>query len=199
VGEFDALKNEITQYLTHDQVMMVEKAYVFAKEAHGAQKRYTGEPYITHPIAVAFILAQMRMDQQTLMAALLHDVIEDTPVKAPEMIEHFGQEVTSLVEGVTKLKQIHFENYAQAQAENFRKMVMAMTGDIRVILVKLADRLHNMRTLYGLPIEKRRRVSLETLEIFAPTNPRSIKESTYSISIIIRPRQTLLQHLQKNV
>ncbi|HTM63606.1 MAG TPA: RelA/SpoT family protein [Gammaproteobacteria bacterium] len=168
MGEFDALKNEITQYLTHDQVMMVEKAYVFAKEAHGAQKRYTGEPYITHPIAVAFILAQMRMDQQTLMAALLHDVIEDTPVKAPEMIEHFGQEVTSLVEGVTKLKQIHFENYAQAQAENFRKMVMAMTGDIRVILVKLADRLHNMRTLYGLPIEKRRRVSLETLEIFAP-------------------------------
>ena len=165
---FEILKNEITQYLTHDQVMAVEKAYLFAKEAHGSQKRYTGEPYITHPVAVAHILAQMRMDPQTLMAALLHDVIEDTPVNAPEMVEHFGQEVTSLVEGVTKLKQIHFENYAQAQAENFRKMVMAMTGDIRVILVKLADRLHNMRTLYGLPPAKRRRVALETLEIFAP-------------------------------
>ena len=168
MGEFEILKNEINQYLTHDQVMTVEKAYVFAKNAHGSQKRYTGEAYITHPVAVAFILAHMRMDPQTLIAALLHDVIEDTPVKAPEMIENFGQEVTSLVEGVTKLKQIHFENYAQAQAENFRKMVMAMTGDIRVILVKLADRLHNMRTLFGLPPEKRRRVALETLEIFAP-------------------------------
>lgn len=168
MAEFEILKNEINQYLTSEQTALVEKAYIFAKKAHGTQKRYTGEPYITHPVAVAHILAQMRMDQQTLMAALLHDVIEDTPVKAPEMIEEFGQEVTSLVEGVTKLKQIHFENYAQAQAENFRKMVMAMTGDIRVILVKLADRLHNMRTLYGLPQNKRRRVSLETLEIFAP-------------------------------
>lgn len=165
---FDPLKNEVNQYFTPDQVMAVEKAYLFAKKAHGTQMRFTGEPYITHPVAVAHILAAMRMDPQTIMAALLHDVIEDTPVKAPEMIEHFGQEVTGLVEGVTKLKQIHFENYAQAQAENFRKMVMAMTGDIRVILVKLADRLHNMRTLRGLPLQKRRRVALETLEIFAP-------------------------------
>ncbi len=168
MGEFEVLKEVISQYLGQDEVMAVEKAYIFAKESHGAQKRNTGEPYITHPIAVATILAQMRMDPETLMAALLHDVIEDTPVRAPEMVEKFGQEVTSLVEGVTKLKQIHFENYAQAQAENFRKMVMAMTGDIRVILVKLADRLHNMRTLRGLPPQKRRRVSLETLEIFAP-------------------------------
>jgi guanosine-3',5'-bis(diphosphate) 3'-pyrophosphohydrolase len=168
MGEFEILKEEISQYLGQDEVMAVEKAYLFAKEAHGEQKRYTGEPYITHPVAVANILAQMRMDPETLMAALLHDVIEDTPVDAAEMVETFGEEVTGLVEGVTKLKQIHFENYAQAQAENFRKMVMAMTGDIRVILVKLADRLHNMRTLYGLPANKRRRVSLETLEIFAP-------------------------------
>lgn len=168
MDEFEILKKEIIQYLSHDEVAAVENAYLFAKHAHGSQKRYTGEPYITHPIAVAHILAQMRMDPETLMAALLHDVIEDTPVKAPEIAEQFGQEVTGLVEGVTKLKQIHFENYAQAQAENFRKMVMAMTGDIRVILVKLADRLHNMRTLYGLPPDKRRRVSLETLEIFAP-------------------------------
>lgn len=168
MGEFDVLKEEISQYLAQDEVKEIERAYLFAKKAHGEQKRNTGEPYITHPIAVANILAQMRMDPPTLIAALLHDVIEDTPVKAPELSAEFGQEVTRLVEGVTKLKQIHFENYAQAQAENFRKMVMAMTGDIRVILVKLADRLHNMRTLYGLPAAKRRRVALETLEILAP-------------------------------
>lgn len=166
--EFDTLRDEINQYLTHDHVVEIEKAYLFAKEAHSSQLRYTGEPYITHPIAVAEILAQMRMDPPTIMAAILHDVVEDTPVIQAEIIEKFGQEVADLVDGVTKLTQIHFENYAQAQAENFRKMVMAMASDIRVILVKLADRLHNMRTLHGLPPEKRRRISLETLEIFAP-------------------------------
>lgn len=166
--EFEALRDEINQYLSHDQIAEIEKAYLFAKEAHGKQSRYTGEPYITHPIAVAYILAQMRMDPSTIMAAILHDVVEDTPVKESDILEHFGKEVADLVDGVTKLTQIHFENYAQAQAENFRKMVMAMVSDIRVILVKLADRLHNMRTLYGLPPDKRRRISLETLEIFAP-------------------------------
>lgn len=168
VGEFSVLRDEINQYLSHEQVSSVEKAYLFAKAAHGTQTRYTGEPYITHPIAVAQILAQMRMDPPTIMAAILHDVVEDTPVTGAEIIEHFGQEVADLVDGVTKLTQIHFENYAQAQAENFRKMVMAMTSDIRVILVKLSDRLHNMRTLSGLPPDKRRRIALETLEIFAP-------------------------------
>ena len=168
MGEFDALRDEINQYLSHEQVNEIQRAYVFAKEAHGTQCRYTGEPYITHPSAVAQILAQMRMDPATIMAALLHDVVEDTPVKQAEIVEKFGHEVGDLVDGVTKLTQIHFENYAQAQAENFRKMVMAMASDIRVILVKLADRMHNMRTLHALPIEKRRRISLETLEIFAP-------------------------------
>jgi RelA/SpoT family (p)ppGpp synthetase len=119
-------------------------------------------------LAVAQILAEMRMDPQTIMAAILHDVVEDTPIKQTEIVEKFGKEVADLVDGVTKLTQIHFENYAQAQAENFRKMVMAMVSDIRVILVKLCDRLHNMRTLSGLPPEKRRRKALETLEIFAP-------------------------------
>lgn len=165
---FKALRDEINQYLSHEQVEEVERAYLFAKDAHGAQIRYTGDAYITHPVAVAMILAEMRMDAQTIMAAILHDVVEDTPIKQPEIIEKFGPEVAELVDGVTKLTQIHFENYAQAQAENFRKMIMAMASDIRVILVKLADRLHNMRTLYGLPLEKRRRISLETLEIFAP-------------------------------
>lgn len=166
--EFESLRDEVNQYLSHDQVAEIEKAYLFAKKAHGSQARYTGEPYITHPLTVAQILAQMRMDPQTIMAAILHDVVEDTPVKQSELAEQFGSEVAELVDGVTKLTQIHFENYAQAQAENFRKMVMAMASDIRVILVKLADRLHNMRTLSGLPPNKRRRISLETLEIFAP-------------------------------
>ena len=168
VHEFEVLRDEISQYLSHEQVVEIEKAYRFAKEAHGSQARCTGEPYITHPIAVAQILAQMRMDPITLMAAILHDVVEDTTVSQSEIIEKFGNEVADLVDGVTKLTQMHFENYAQAQAENFRKMVMAMASDIRVILVKLADRLHNMRTLYALSPEKRQRISVETLEIFAP-------------------------------
>jgi guanosine-3',5'-bis(diphosphate) 3'-pyrophosphohydrolase len=168
VSDFELLHDEINQYLSHDQVASIEHAYHFAKEAHGSQSRYTGEPYITHPLAVAHILAEMRMDAATIMAALLHDVVEDTTVQQTEILEKFGKEVADLVDGVTKLTQIHFENYAQAQAENFRKMVMAMASDIRVILVKLADRLHNMRTLSTLPLAKRRRISLETLEIFAP-------------------------------
>ncbi|MHB1220626.1 MAG: RelA/SpoT family protein, partial [Gammaproteobacteria bacterium] len=166
--EFEPLLYEINQYLTADDIAAMQAAYLFAKKAHGSQTRSTGEPYITHPIAVAQILAQMRMDTPTLMAAILHDVIEDTPVNRNEIIEKFGTEVADLVDGVTKLTQMHFENYAQAQAENLRKMVMAMASDIRVILVKLADRLHNMRTLYGLPPHKRRRISQETLDIFAP-------------------------------
>lgn len=165
---FETLRDEINQYLSHEQMVEIQRAYVFAKEAHGTQARYSGEPYITHPLTVAHILAQMRMDAQTIIAAILHDVVEDTPVNQEEIAEKFGKEVADLVDGVTKLTQIHFENYAQAQAENFRKMVMAMASDIRVILVKLADRLHNMRTLSGLPTAKCRRISLETLEIFAP-------------------------------
>jgi RelA/SpoT family (p)ppGpp synthetase len=168
VTEFETLRDEIKQYLSHEQVADVERAYLFAKEAHGSQARYTGEPYITHPLTVAQILAQMRMDPPTIIAAILHDVVEDTPVNQSDIVEKFGTEVADLVDGVTKLTQIHFENYAQAQAENFRKMVMAMASDIRVILIKLADRLHNMRTLSTLPPAKRRRISLETLEIFAP-------------------------------
>lgn len=165
---FETLKDELNQYLSPDQVTDVVAAYHFAKEAHGEQTRRTGEPYITHPVAVAHILAEMRMDPPTIIAAILHDVVEDTAIAQAEIIEHFGKEIADLVDGVTKLTQIHFENYAQAQAENFRKMVMAMASDIRVILIKLADRLHNMRTLQGLDAQKRRRKALETLEIFAP-------------------------------
>jgi len=168
VAEFETLRQQLKTYLTGAEVNAIEKAYVLAKEAHTGQKRHTGEPYITHPVAVATILAQMRMDPPTIMAAILHDVIEDTYIEKPELIEKFGKEVADLVDGVTKLTQITFESHAQAQAENFRKMVMAMARDIRVILVKLADRLHNMRTINCLPPKKRRRIAIETLEIFSP-------------------------------
>lgn len=165
---FEPLRLELQSYMDSQQIATIQEAYLLAKKAHEGQQRYTGEPYITHPVAVALILAEMRMDPQTIMAAILHDVIEDTPVEKSELNDKFGKEVADLVDGVTKLTQIEFESRAQAQAENFRKMLMAMARDIRVILVKLADRLHNMRTLGHLPPEKRRRVAKETLEIFAP-------------------------------
>jgi GTP diphosphokinase / guanosine-3',5'-bis(diphosphate) 3'-diphosphatase len=168
VTEFETLRQELANFLENKQISEIEEAYLFAKSAHEGQKRHTGEPYITHPLAVAVILAQMRMDPQTIIAAVLHDVIEDTYLEKEQIAEKFGKEVANLVDGVTKLTQIEFETRAQAQAENFRKMVMAMARDIRVILVKLADRLHNMRTLESLPPKKRRRIALETLEIFTP-------------------------------
>ncbi len=166
--EFEELRQELQNYLDNKQIETIGEAYLLAKKAHEGQKRHTGEPYITHPVAVAQILAQMRMDPPTIMAAILHDVIEDTSVEKHDLIEKFGKEVADLVDGVTKLTQIEFESRAQAQAENFRKMVMAMARDIRVILVKIADRLHNMKTIDCLPPEKRRRIAKETLEIFAP-------------------------------
>lgn len=168
MAEFESLRQELQHYLNDDEINAIEKSYLLAKEAHLGQKRHTGEPYITHPVAVATILAEMRMDPATIMAAIMHDVIEDTYVEKSEIAEKFGKEVADLVDGVTKLTQITFESHVQAQAENFRKMVMAMARDIRVILVKLADRLHNMRTIHCLPPKKRRRIAIETLEIYAP-------------------------------
>lgn len=166
--EFEPLRQELVHYLSDAEIHAIEKAYFLARDAHSGQKRHTGEPYIIHPVAVATILAEMRMDPATIMAAIMHDVIEDTYVEKAEIEEKFGKEVADLVDGVTKLTQINFESHVQAQAENFRKMVMAMARDIRVILVKLADRLHNMRTIECLPPKKRRRIAIETLEIFAP-------------------------------
>ncbi|MCW5589807.1 MAG: bifunctional GTP diphosphokinase/guanosine-3',5'-bis pyrophosphate 3'-pyrophosphohydrolase [Legionellales bacterium] len=165
---FKPLKKEIEKYLNPDQVDQIEKAYLYAETAHGDQKRRTGEPYITHPVAVSCILADMRLDAESIMAALLHDVIEDTGVEKKDIAHLFGAQVADLVDGVSKLTQIKFESHAEAQAENFRKMVLAMARDIRVILIKLADRLHNMRTLGALLPVKRKRIALETLEIYAP-------------------------------
>jgi guanosine-3',5'-bis(diphosphate) 3'-pyrophosphohydrolase len=168
LDEFESLQHKLKNYLDDPQIKVLEAAYLLAKKAHGTQKRHTGEPYITHPIAVAKILAEMHMDPTTIIAAILHDVLEDTALEKQDIAEKFGKEVADLVDGVTKLTQIEFETRAQAQAENFRKMVMAMARDIRVILIKLADRLHNMRTIDSLPRGKRRRIAKETLEIFAP-------------------------------
>lgn len=155
-------------YLPPEQVSEVYRAYLFGAEAHEGQMRRSGEPYIYHPVAVARILAEMRMDYKCLIAALLHDVIEDTPVTKEKVVETFDEEVAELVDGVSKLSQIAFASRAEAQAASLQKMLLAMTRDIRIILIKLADRLHNMRTLGAMQPEACRRISRETLEIFAP-------------------------------
>ncbi len=164
----DALADRLSTYLGPDQVNLVRRAYFYAEQAHDGQRRRSGEAYVTHPLAVANILADMHMDHQSLMAAMLHDVIEDTGIPKEALVAQFGETVAELVDGVSKLTQMNFETKAEAQAENFQKMAMAMARDIRVILVKLADRLHNMRTLEVLAGEKRRRIAKETLEIYAP-------------------------------
>lgn len=164
----DTLAERLSTYLGADQVDLVRRAYYYAEQAHDGQRRRSGEAYVTHPLAVANILSEMHMDHQSLMAAMLHDVIEDTGVPKEALTAQFGATVADLVDGVSKLTQMNFETKAEAQAENFQKMAMAMARDIRVILVKLADRLHNMRTLDAMPPEKSRRIARETLEIYAP-------------------------------
>ena len=164
----EGLTSQLSQYLDKTRINQVRRAYYYAEQAHEGQKRRSGEPYITHPLAVASILAELRLDHQSLMAAMLHDVIEDTGIPKDALSEQFGDAVAELVDGVSKLTQIEFRSRAEAQAENFQKMTLAMARDIRVILVKLADRLHNMRTLGPLSYEKRQRIATETLDIYAP-------------------------------
>lgn len=165
---FESLNQLIEKYLPEEQIKRLKQAYLVARDAHEGQTRSSGEPYITHPVAVACILAEMKLDHETLMAALLHDVIEDTPATYQDMEHLFGKSVAELVEGVSKLDKLKFRDKKEAQAENFRKMIMAMVQDIRVILIKLADRTHNMRTLGALRPDKKRRIALETLEIYSP-------------------------------
>jgi len=158
----------LASYLKSPDIGRIEEAYHFSGKAHKGQYRDSGEPYISHPLAVAGILADWHLDPQALMAALLHDVMEDTEVSKDEISRRFGKPVAELVDGVSKLDKIEFQSQEVAQAENFRKMLLAMARDVRVILIKLADRLHNMRTLGAVPPPKRRRVARETLEIYAP-------------------------------
>lgn len=165
---FEPLALIINSYLPVKQIKCVKDAYVLARDAHEGQFRSSGEPYITHPVAVASILADMKLDYETIVAALLHDTIEDTDVTYQDIAKQFGEHVAALVEGVSKLDKLKFRNRQEAQAENFRKMVLAMVQDVRVILIKLADRTHNMRTLGALRPDKRRRIAKETLEIYAP-------------------------------
>ncbi len=155
-------------YLPGPQIEQIIEAYEYGAAAHEGQKRKSGEPYISHPVAVAQILADIHLDSQAIIAAILHDVVEDTSVSITDVEEKFGEEIALLVDGVSKLDQIQFRSRAEAQAESFRKMMLAMIEDIRVILVKLSDRLHNMRTLDAMSVEKRKYIARETLDIYAP-------------------------------
>jgi len=166
-------------YLKPSDIGRIEEAYQFSDSAHQGQFRQSGDPFISHPLAVAHIIAEWQLDAQALMAALLHDVMEDTSVSKDEIAEQFGKQVADLVDGLSKLDRIEFQSQQDAQAENFRKMLLAMARDVRVILIKLADRLHNMRTLDAVSPEQRRRVARETLEIYAPIANRLGLDSLY--------------------
>ena len=167
---YSDLREKIASIHNKDELVVIDKAFKIANEYHGEQLRRSGEPYIIHPLAVCDILVDLGMDWQSLVAALLHDVVEDTSYTIEQLTEDFGEEVATLVDGVTKLGKVHINSYEskeEQQAENVRKMLLAMSKDIRVIIVKLADRLHNMRTLEYLGEQKQRDKALETLEIFA--------------------------------
>jgi len=168
VASVTQLINRLSEYLNPSELKKIKEAYRFSDEMHLGQMRKSGEPYISHPIAVAEICADWKLDAQAIMAALLHDVMEDQDVKKDELIERFGAPVAALVDGLSKLDKIEFQSQIEQQAENFRKMLLAMARDVRVILVKLADRLHNMRTLDAMLPEKRRRIARETLEVYVP-------------------------------
>jgi GTP pyrophosphokinase len=168
VASISHLASKLAEYLTPAELKKVKEAYRFSDEMHLGQVRKSGEPYISHPIAVAEICADWKLDAQAIMAALLHDVIEDQDVKKEELLERFGPQVANLVDGLSKLEKIEFQSVIEAQAENFRKMLLAMASDVRVILIKLADRLHNMRTLGVMAPAKKRRIAGETMEVYVP-------------------------------
>src|SRR5499426_1614270 len=179
VAPLEGLRQSVAGYLKPADVSRLEEAYYFSDAAHQGQYRKSGEPYISHPVAVAEILSEWQLDAQTLIAALLHDVVEDTEVSKDDISQRFGKPIADLVDGVSKLDRIEFQSAQDAQAENFRKMLLAMARDVRVILIKLADRLHNMRTLDAVAPAKRRRIAQETLEIYAPIANRLGLDSLY--------------------
>lgn len=193
MADINLLVEEISAYLKPRDVEHVREAIEFSRAAHQGQKRQSGDPYISHPIAVARILATLRLDVQAIIAALLHDVVEDTSITTEQVAEKFGKPVAKLVDGLSKLDRIQFETREDAQAENFRKMLMAMARDVRVILIKLADRLHNMRTLGSMSHDKCERIARETMEIYAPIANR------LGLNDIYRELQDLsFKHLHPN-
>jgi GTP diphosphokinase / guanosine-3',5'-bis(diphosphate) 3'-diphosphatase len=197
------LSSTLSGYLDKAQVDDCVRAYEFGAKAHAGQLRKSGEAYICHPIAVAISLAEMRMDANCIVAAILHDVIEDTGVSKQELAKAFNREVSELVDAVTKLTKIDSKSHAETQAENVRKMFLAMGKDLRVIMIKLADRLHNMQTLGAMPTEAKRRIARETLDIYAPIANRlgmnSIRHKLESLSFqAMYPRRyTILDNALK--
>jgi len=169
---FHELQTAVRGYLPNQDLSPLEKAYKFGADRHGPQLRVSGEPYITHPLNVALILTRFKVDLASITAAILHDVVEDTETPLTEIEQLFGKQVADLVDGMTKIGKIEFRSTQERLAENFRKMLFAMAKDVRVILIKLADRLHNMRTIEALPPPKRRRITQETLDIYAPLASR---------------------------
>ncbi len=169
---YSALQEKLSSRFNSEQLADVSRAFVLARDAHSEQRRSSGEPYITHPVAVAGIVFDMGLDHLSVMAALMHDVLEDTPVSRDDLVAEFGEEVTHIVDGVSKLNHLKFRSKAEAQAQSFMKMLLAMVSDLRVIMIKLGDRLHNMRTIGSLRPDKRRRIGKETLEVYAPIASR---------------------------
>ncbi|MFM7842017.1 MAG: HD domain-containing protein, partial [Nitrospira sp.] len=172
VTDLNQLISRMQSYNPHADVELVRRAYVFSEKAHAGQTRRSGEPYLQHPLAVAGVLTALRSDVTAVAAGLLHDTLEDTLATPAELEKEFGKDVVRLVDGVTKIGKIPFRNYEEKQAVNFRKMVLSMADDTRVVLIKLADWLHNMRTLEHLHETKRREIAQETLEIYAPLASR---------------------------
>src|SRR5512142_596532 len=167
VTKFRELLKEVRENRPNDDLDIVKKAYEFALKHHAGQNRASGEPYLMHPVEVAHIVAQMKLDSATVAAALLHDTVEDTGVTIADIQKEFGEQVAHMVEGVTKISKIDFASREERQAENVRKMVLAMVDDIRVIMIKLADRLHNMRTLEYLDADRHQKIAHETQDIYA--------------------------------
>src|SRR5580700_10076148 len=167
-AKFARLLQEVHRNRPGDDLEIIRKAWAFCLQQHEGQKRASGEPYVVHPLEVALVLAELKMDSTAIAAGLLHDAVEDTDVTTEEIEERFGEQVAHIVEGVTKLDKIKFANREDHQAENIRKMLLAMVTDVRVVIIKLADRLHNMRTLEHLRPEKQQRIAKETLDVYAP-------------------------------
>jgi guanosine-3',5'-bis(diphosphate) 3'-pyrophosphohydrolase len=166
--QFNRIIKEITQYAKKPDLALLKNAYSFALKAHREQSRLSGDPYIDHCLGTARILTELRMDVSTVAAGLIHDVVEDTGITIDDVVDEFGSEIGKLVDGVTKIGELKFKSQAQQQAENFRKMIFSMAEDLRVIMIKFADRLHNMRTLHFLPHEKAERIAIETRDVYAP-------------------------------